>query len=188
MHVSIYSCVSSCCLVLLCSKGNILQPLIFHFSPPFIPPFLFSSSHLSPCPPPPRRPPTPPLLILLRAAIHNKDHSGRKGVCWGKTHYSFICCSFLILPFGLKSVFKKKNYSMIYWMKLASYFNEFSVIQCNAYWHQTQCILKRMQYLSIYLGKHFPLKVDFQKLATLSVWHFLSIGNIFSKLKICFLH
>lgn len=66
---------------------------------------------------------------------------------------------------------------------------EFSVIQCNvSHWHQTQRILKRMQYLSIYLGKHFPLKVDFQKLAILSVLLFLSIGNIFSKLKIFFLH
>lgn len=36
-----------------------------------------------------------------------------------------------------------------------------------------------MQYLSIYLGRHFPLKVEFQKLATLSVLLFLSIGNIF---------
>lgn len=108
------------CLVLVYSQGehssasDLLLLSSFH---PSLSLLLFSSSS----------PPPPPLLILLRAAIHNKDHSGRKGVCWeGGKHP--ILSSFALLPFGLKSA-SIKRCRMIYGMKLACCLNGFSVIQ-----------------------------------------------------------
>lgn len=112
-----------------------------------------------PCSPPLLFSPPPPLLILPRAAIHNQDHSGRKGVGWGKTPYSFIFCPFLLLPFGLKSA-SIKCCRMIYGMELACCLDEFTVIlPLRAHWTKSWHP-KKIIYGALETGCHYRENLD----------------------------